>query len=70
MSALAELKAAQLRKSAATQRVQSARAVLERGNATAEAIAEMDVAAKELAAATGAENKALRAIAKPAPHRH
>ncbi len=70
MSALADLKAAQLRKLAAIQRVQSALAVLERGNATAEEIAERDAAAKELAAATGAENKALRAIAKPASHRH
>ncbi len=70
MSALADLKAAQLRKLAATQRVQFALAVLERGNATAEEIAERDAAAKELAAATGAESKALRAIAKPAPHRH
>jgi hypothetical protein len=70
MSAIAELKAAQLRKLAATRRVEAALAVLERGNATAEAIAERDAAARELAAATGAESKALRAVARPASQRH
>jgi hypothetical protein len=70
MSAIAELKVAQLRKLAATHRIQSALAVCERGDATVEEIAERDAAARELAAATGAENKALKAIARRAPQRH
>jgi hypothetical protein len=70
MSALSDLKAAQLRKLAATHHLQSALAALESGNDSAEALAQRDAATKELAAATGAASKALRMVMKSASQRH
>ena len=70
MSALADFKAAQLRKLAATHRLQCALAAVEGGDATVEALAEKDAATRALAAATGAESKALRMVMKPASHKH